>query len=33
MKHTKLFKEYVNEAKESQYPQEVQDILKKMVDN
>jgi hypothetical protein len=33
MKHTKQFEEYINEAKESQYPQEVQDILKNMVDN
>lgn len=33
MKHAKQFKEYINEAKESQYPQEIQDILKKMVEN
>lgn len=32
MKHVKLFEE-MNEAKESQYPQEVQDILKNLVDN
>ena len=33
MKHTKQFEEYINEAKESQYPQEVQDILKNLVEN
>jgi hypothetical protein len=29
----KLFEEFTNEAKGSEYPKEVQDILKKMVDN
>jgi protein associated with RNAse G/E len=33
MKYTKQFEEFTNEAKKEEYPQEVQDILKNMVDN
>lgn len=33
MKHIKLHEEFVNEAKNNVYPEEVEKILKNMVDN